>query len=399
MLKILKALSVNRKMWVVFLGSLLASFVLEWWVRECGFLLVSDSYQYLSAARSFREAGIFLSPDGSYYTIWPPLFPMILSVFDEPLNAAIWINALSKIVMGGCLFYLSNHLLKEFFTKSLYLILALIANVSLVWISVFFLSEILFMGLVYVNIVLTLQPRTRSTYFFMVLTGFLFCLQRNAGLFIIGGTSIWMLIEGKLSVKRKLFSAALYFIVCTSGQWLWNFYNASFIPEEVVFYEHPFLADAGINLLRVLSALGWLFLPLQGWHSILSGALLIIAVFFLLHTNILSDSRWQLLILIIVCYIGGYIAMPELDVHEMDRYFSVVVPIIFLLCLKASENIPGYFVKKFFVHVCLILWLCYPLLRTGKNALQWHERSCAKIMKVLFAFLVFPHSGTFNYFQ
>ncbi len=45
--------------------------------------LSADSITYWSAAQSFRESLTLLKVDGSAYTNWPPLYPVLLSLFPS----------------------------------------------------------------------------------------------------------------------------------------------------------------------------------------------------------------------------------------------------------------------------------------------------------------------------
>jgi hypothetical protein len=75
--------------------------------------------------------------------------------------------------------------------------------------------------------------------------------------------------------------------------------------------------------------------------------------------------------LVFIINIGGF----PVDFGEADRFVSVMVPFLLILFFKALEI---FLVKQTPVRQMVILfligcWTCYPLARTIRNAVQWHE--------------------------
>src|SRR5688572_17596485 len=81
-------------------GVIVISLLIQFYVTNCGLLLTYDSREYLSAANSFNEQGVFMGTDGTPYVFWPPLFPMILSLFADPQAAMVWINLVVSALIG-----------------------------------------------------------------------------------------------------------------------------------------------------------------------------------------------------------------------------------------------------------------------------------------------------------
>lgn len=361
---------------VTFLVCLALSLIIEQWARACGLIMTPDSYHYFSASRSFRTDGIFLNTDGTRFTSWPPLFPFILSAFSDPQQALVWINALCKLILGSFIYYLSNLLLTTRAFIAAYLVVVLL-GVHLLLISVFFWSELIFMTLLFANIYFTLKLKNRPLYFYlMIVTGFLFCLQRNAGLFWVTGTSVWLMLNNSPAWSSRFYKSISYFIFCTSGLWTWNLYNTFFSANNSVFSGRSYFSEAFLNIQAILFELGVTMLPFRGVFAIFTGALMMILLLFLIVKNFHSRPELKLLALGLIAYTAGLIPVSYLAT-DIDRYYSVISPIAILLFFMCLEKFVLQYPRAAgAVIICATLWLVYPLARTVKNAILWHERSC-----------------------
>jgi hypothetical protein len=363
----------------VCIAVLFVSIILEFYGRACGFLLTSDSLQYLSASQSFSQNGKFLSPDGSYYSYWPPLFPIILSFFKQPQSALIWVNIVCKIILMIVLFKVANTFIKDSLFKIAFITASLL-GVHVEMVSVFVWSELVFMMLIFLNWYFALQLKNHRGYFYgLLITGFLACLQRNAGLFWMCGVCSWFWLDTSLPLKIRIRQCAILFLVSTSGMWAWNIYNTFFIPADFNFYQHNFFADALPNLQVTLSALGKMILPINGIVAMVAGILFLVVLVINLGLKTKNDRGIQFSALALSFYFAGFLVMPRLDVFEMDRYLSVVTPLIYLFVyLLLEEKLQLSKLRtRIMVYILLLLWLSYPLTRTIKNVQSWHKRSCS----------------------
>jgi hypothetical protein len=365
-------------LWTACTVVLFVSIALEFYARACGFLVTSDSLQYLSAANSFSESGNFLSPDGSYYSYWPPLFPVLLSCFKHPESALVWINLVCKIVLVVVLLQIANSLIQDSILKIIFLAASLV-GVHIIMISVFIWSELTFMTLIFLNAYCALHlKRYRSCFYWLMLTGFLACLQRNAGLFWITGVSVWLLFDTSLPWRIRILQNAGCVLVCTSGLWAWNIYNTFFIPADFSFYRHDFFSYAIPNLGSTLITFGKMVIPLNGIAGIITGILFFI-VLFLAVVKGESDRAIQFLGIVLLFYSLGFLIMPgHLDFFEMDRYFSVITPIVylFLMLMVQKKTRLAKATLRALIYVIVFAWLCYPVTRTFRNVRAWHDRSC-----------------------
>lgn len=373
---LIKLVKENKIAAVVCVSVLMLSIILEWYGRYCGFILTNDSLQYLSAAKSFSESGIFLSPDGSYYSYWPPLFPIILSWWDDPFLTLSFINLLSKVCIAIVLFWLSI----TFFERTFYRILFLTASMLSVYItliSVFVWTELFFLALLLMNAYFALNYHKKRFFYWLLVTGFLLCIQRNAGLFWVVGVCLWMVFDEKSTFSKNMLRALLFFIVSTSGLWAWNFYNTFFLPANFNFYKHSFFQDWTYNVMLIAETHVNMIIPVHNIITIfLVSGFVIAFVVYMLKSN--KERKFLFFISTWIIYTAGYSVMAKLDVYEMDRYFSVITPMFFLLLIFCAEKLLKGFSSKLQLAcmVVMVCWLVYPITRTLKNVQFWHERSC-----------------------
>ena len=348
-----------------------ASIGLEFYGRACGFNLTSDSIQYLSAAKSFHSDGIFIGSDGTYNPYWPPLFPVLLSFFENPLGALVWVNLVCKIFIGLMILFLAKTFLKNNFYRLVFLISSLV-SVYMMMISVFVWTELLFMALILLNVFFLLNVNNRNYFIGLIATGFLLCIQRNAGLFWIGALSSWLLLNRENSIGLP--KILLFFLVSTSGLWAWNIYNTWFIPANFVFYDRPFFDGFMNNLLLMAGSFAKMFAPIS-WVP-LQFALALVGAGFIAY-NLRPISK-NVFLFIVIIYALAFTILGKLDEYEIDRYLSVIVPFVCLLALmtleKIAENAPKL-LRVALVVICLF-WLSYQGVRTAKNVRMWHDRSC-----------------------
>jgi hypothetical protein len=118
-----------------------------------GLAMTFDSWNYLEAAQSFTAHGELRNADGTPYTMWPPLFPVLLSTWARltPLHWK-WLQAgclmVSLVLWGG----LGQRLLTHKVLARLY-VLALAFSTPWLMCAGFLWSEpvfmLLFAGYVY----------------------------------------------------------------------------------------------------------------------------------------------------------------------------------------------------------------------------------------------------------
>ena len=365
-------------MLAVFLSILLCSLLLEWYGHSCHLIHTPDSFHYLAAAQSFREYGQLLDSEGGPYAYWPPLFPAILSLFNDPVTALKWIHVISRILISIFIFFLAKKSITDTGLKALFLAVA-IGGVQFMMVSVFLWSEMIFMLLAFSTVYCAGKIENSKTYFvFLLLSGFLLCLQRNAGIFWMASVSLWLLLDNKTAWQKKIRDSLICFIVSTSGFWVWNLYNSHFQFSGFSIYHPDYLSSLAFNLSVILTALGKLFLPFSGTIGLIISVSVLTTIGLLLKNYLLKNRRAQLIVVIVLGYCAGYLTLSALDTNEMDRYIAPVVPLFYWLVLVALDVL---FLKmkrcfRAVIFILTIFWAAYPITRTIKNTFLWHKMSC-----------------------
>lgn len=247
---------------IICIIGLFLSLTCEWWVRQCGFILTPDSYNYLSSALSFKTSGYFLSPDGSAFTNWPPLFPIFLSLFDSPQDIMIGVNVICKSVIAYCVYALASRYLNSPLGKSLFL-LSFFISVHLLLISVFLWSELIFLMLLLIHILMVEGSEKNGWKFsILLISGFLLCVQRNAGLFLVLGIAGWMFFYTEFSLTNRLKILAYVFFSAV-GLFLWHLYNVTYVSSDSLI-GRPFFSDSLLNIRLIANSHARFYLPING---------------------------------------------------------------------------------------------------------------------------------------
>lgn len=352
---------------------------LVWYAHADGLLLTHDSLQYLSAASSFRQGLGFLAPDGTPYAYWPPLFPLILALFDKPLVVLPVLNVFLSGLLLGVLFLLSKEI-QIAVAGRLAALSFLFLGVHFLLLRVFVWSELIFLILLCLQVYLVLirnraaTNQSRLTAFILVL-GFLLCLQRNAGLFLMMGMAGWIFfLERKKPLFTRLLTAGIFFLSTTSGLWAWNFYNTWQPGGSYRFYAHEYGAHVFHNFSFLVHALTRAFLPSP--HYYISYLLIALTILALLRWRHWFSSSTSLLLWMTGAYVLGMSFLFQLDEHDGNRYISIILPFVVLILCQLLEPFFIRFPRTKWIAVLVVCaGFIYPMARSIKNASLWHKMS------------------------
>ncbi len=227
-------LSKTTELWVLLVLVLLATATLLY-ATSGGLIWTSDSHNYWAASRSFNAHGKFVAVDGGTYIFWPPLFPIILSFFATA--SGYYLLHISIFVASLISCYAVFKLLTKRIPLSLILLLFYIISVYPYLSASFFWSENIFTLLLYLFIYLYLKSKERRKNIWLfvaaMLVASLMCLQRNVGIFIMIGVSLYELIlflRMKTSLKA-FFIVAIAIFLTVLPNLLWNFNSLSLQGE------------------------------------------------------------------------------------------------------------------------------------------------------------------------
>lgn len=343
----------------------------------------ADSRHYLAAAASFAESGRLLNADGTAYTSWGPLYPVLLAVGGARVGA--WATGLHVLATLLCLWswgYLALRLLPGGVAAGGLLALALAApwliTAKYLWAEAGF--QALF-GLYAVALWQWLRTARPGWLLAATVVGLLLPLQRTSGLFLLAGVGLGLLGAYPQELRRHwrywLGHGAL--IGAGAAGWLWYAQHAAARPE---LYRsrgwqglRETLGDYGYVLTR------WL-LPVQqeGWPKHWLFELLLPAL--LLGLGVVawrSRPFLRLLGAVMLTYILCHIGITVLsraggNVYDVERYLAAIYgPWTLLLAATAARLAQG---RRWRLLV-LACWLAYPAARAGRVAHFCHQMPVA----------------------
>jgi hypothetical protein len=361
--------------WSILSALLLLALGIHYYCTFGGLIWTSDSFHYWAASRSFQSDKPFSAWDGGAYVYWPPLFPMILSFFNETTYHLIHASCLLASLFFIYLFF------KQLHQKHLVLISLAIFILSVypylissfLWSETFF-TFLLFSGLYYYE----RWSQSKNTKYNLVISSILLafmCLQRNAGVFIMVGLSIFCFTNFIKDRNWKVWGKlTLVNFMIVSPNIFWNNYQKIFKPEDYDLSEHYLFADIIPNLKLFSLEIISFFIPIEeylpSWMILTFGLLIISLVF--LHRFSSFPS------IIFLSYLILFLILPPLESSEIGRFLSPIFPFIILQFVLLSKKVLSKVHSrqiKVITSALLALVLLYNIARTTKNAAQWNYRS------------------------
>lgn len=343
----------------------------------------ADSVHYLQAARSLREGGRLLHPDGSPYRYWPPLYPVLAAATGSLAGLRLLHGAsLLGSLLGWS--WLGRKLLPE--RRAWLLPWALALGTPGLVVSKFVWGEVVLMLLFAAYAVALYQwLRTERNAWLAVATlaGGLLPLQRTIGFFLLAGVGAGLL-PAALKKPRLRFGVIFHLGLSALGGLFWHYYALLLAAPSVYQINRGWIqfrssmADYGFVLLR------WL-LPLRaswygagvpvGWGT---GLLLLLAVVWPRRwpsaaapqsdTVFLPRLLWaSLASFLLLILIATTFTRSAAGLYDAERYASVVFgPLLLLLlgCLPAPRRPAG----RWLLLAGLGIWLAYSAGRAFTNA-------------------------------
>jgi hypothetical protein len=411
-----------RATWLVPLLAIGLLLTLYWYAAAPGLRGTGDSRYYLFAARSLLATGHLRHPDGTAYRYWPPLYPLLLASLGASLGA---IRVLHAVALAGTLAvwaWLGRQLLPS--GRAVLYPLLLACGTPLLVVSKFVWAETVFALLAAVYM-LTLWKwrRTRRTSWGVAATvaGALLPLHRTAGLFVLTGIGVAMVVEyvqartDSAQAERKpvlsLPKLLLHGAGCMLGGVIWHWY--ALLIAAPIFYQQnrgwaQFVgsaADYGLVLTR------WLLPVRASWRADTVGLawalvlpVLLLAAFPIraresgaepvaaqpakepagtVNTDILLAETertgatfafrrllwWVVVVYVLIMLVSTTFTRSAAGLYDAERYASVLFAPFLLLILTrftGSATAPG----KLLLNVVLGLVLLYNAGRAVQNARQ-----------------------------
>ncbi len=355
-----------------------------------------DSVAYISVARNVAEGHGFITYDGYYFVLQPPLYPLLLAsikniLFVDPLVSAGYCNA----VLFGLIVFLSGlFLLKHLKSLTMVILgtLSILISYALVQTSLMALSEPLFILLVLLFLHYFERYQSKRDITSLIIfsvSAALACLTRYTGIIIIltGVISIFLWVINPK--KEKLLHLLIFVVIAVLPISIWIVRN--------YFLSGTLVGQRAVSSFTLFENLKYFFNTILPWYlpaniigSYLFIILLIILIWILFRLyrikalskvgiNIIGPS------LLFVLFYSGILIISSTTTaydHISDRLLSpIYVPTVFIIFFITDKILSWlkthYHVKLVMILsvVGIILLLRYPLSNTLFIIDEYIERS------------------------
>ncbi|TAE73902.1 MAG: hypothetical protein EAZ85_05865 [Bacteroidetes bacterium] len=377
------------------------SFLVIFYANYKGVGLTYDSQNYLYSSKSFSEKGIFLNKNNTPYIQQPPLFPLILYIF--PQKNALFIAIFQCFLLSSIVFlwllmadiFLDKKIFFHLFALSLCFATPLYLVHHFLWSEPIFMLLLSF-DLYFFSIFLAQKPFENKNnhlfrlIFLMTIVSFLYCLQRNTGVFFVFGKVLYYFLYGFYHQKYTFFyqKTNIYFIffagfLAISG---WVFWTILVFQSHT---EKPFLTHFSwnINLIQMLfhngkdllKVFSIYFLPLPYVEKL--GFYLQIFMFFIIFLMIFFAKKTKFLGFIALIYVFFLLFFVP-DFSDSERYLAVIYPIFLIIFYENISQFYDFMADKkkliyrfcsIFVLFFLIYFQIYHVVRTYKNVIFFQK--------------------------
>ncbi len=367
---------------LVYFALLLLCFMLHRYSQNNGIGITYDSLNYLHAAKTWSEQQKFINQNQTKYIQQPPLFPLILTLFDTKKSIYIsYFFTFCLIISVSIYFWWIDFIFTDTFTK---IVCALCVSVGTPWYLVhhFLWSEPVFLVLFNVSLVSFYQIIANKSfqkyhYFLLFLANFLLCLQRNTGIFFVFGEVIFVILIHRKKIIAHLF---LLFVLFSSslGWFFWTYFSIETIGSSEKFigiYMHSGWYEKlkGVDFLHQIFWL-WVFPVNIFWLRILMSILVgIFLSIFIIQNKIKIPLSLCIMFFLSAFYMLILSTFP-LVFSDVERYLSVIFPIFLLFLFYFYEIIIIKYPKIKILLMCFFLLLSsYQSIRTIKNVIFWQK--------------------------
>ncbi len=365
--------------------------------QKYGIGLISDSYAYLKMAENFALSGQLICYEGYTFSLWPPLYPILLSIpiyFGiESLQAALLLNMLAYC-LALCLAYhcLLPFAITKFLRMAIFFVVVgfypLCSEANFAMTDMLFLSFCLFFAWCSQN-----YNGTPKALLLLSLAVALAWLLRYVGVVLCVVGLLVVLLYHPKKITNKLFAAFLYLIIATTPMIIWLLYNyftnGHFYGERTWGNGHKFYD----NLKIISGYMSFQLLPFQLaklWQF--TGLLLFISMlvyFVYFQPNIFHPKAKRLLVVYLIFSVVYWFLLILLSVSAafVPMYLRYLTPTSYLIIilvfafwvhlLNFIDKLPYKTLRKvcYFVTIFLTsIWILQHLRSTVKHTIaryQW----------------------------
>ncbi|MCX6168131.1 MAG: glycosyltransferase family 39 protein [Ignavibacteriales bacterium] len=346
-----------------------------------------DSVAYISAARNLAEGHGFLTYNGLYLVVQPPLYPILLAVIKkitllDPLISAGYVNA----VLFGLIIYLSGLLLVRYLKSFTLIILGTVSvliSFALVQSSLMALSELLFIFLVLLFLYSfgTYQKKGNSFSFFLFSVSVaLSCLTRYTGVVLILTGLICILLLNKNNVIEKFWNSLIFLIITVAPISIWIIRNI-LISGTLVGQRAESSYTLFDNIKFFYSTVLHWYLPLNSTNIYLTFIILITAVWFFFGLDRSRSSFAELfnqigpILLFVSLYVGVIVISSTTTAYDRisDRLLSPIFIPIILISFFVFDRIRIWLITFFsskLITVLFVIGIVWLIKSPAENTLH-----------------------------
>lgn len=355
-----------------------------------GLAMTPDSWNYLSAARSFATIGELRNANGTLYTAWPPLFPVLLSLWADTVPLS-W-----KWLQVGCMassLALWGHMGQLLLThKVLARLYVLVLAFSTPWLMCagFLWSEPVFLLLFSTYIYALYWYSITGNQLLLLLAtlcGVLLPLQRVSGFFVLAGVGLAVVVLYPARAGRQRGILLAHGLIVLSAGLVWQYYTLLVVEsrnlQEIKEWQVWVRAADDFG-----HAMGRWLLPMTNRAE--QGHWAYAALFLLLSAIgvFVPGPRFLRLLGIVVAAVLlplvplAWLGQSGTGLTDADRYTAVVYAPFFLLLFAQAQRLlpqPVSSKQQRLVWLFGLCWLLYPAARMVRNAHYLHQREPARI--------------------
>lgn len=356
-----------------------------------GLAMTSDSWNYMGAAKSFTATGHLRNANGTLYTAWPPLFPVVLALWTKFLPLG-W-----KWLQGGCLAVslllwgrLGQQLLSHQFLSQLYM---LVLAFSTPWLMCggFLWSEPLFV-LLLSGYVYALHCYSKNGKLSMLLwataCGMLLPLQRASGFFVLAGVGLGVVVVYPAAAWRQRWRLLVHGLLAIGAGCIWQYYTLVIAAARDLRDIREW--DVGVQAATDLGhAMGRWLTPLTAQAAQGYG---VYAVLFMLLMAIglaVPGPRFLRLLGIMIPVVLlplvplAWLGQSGVGLTDADRYTATMYAPFFLLLFAQAQRVLVTQSQRR-QHLLVLLgfcWLAYPAARAARNSLFLHRKPPTELLQ------------------
>ena len=217
----------NRTYWAIVGSGVIGTLIILLHTYRFGVGLDPDSVAYISAARNLLNANGLTLYDGRPYLLFPPLFPVLLSLVGvfgfDPADIAKYLNA----ILFGLIVFVSGLWLRNHISSRVLLALGiavLLISTPLISVAARAWTEALFIFLAIMAIMEAAKSQKNGANRNLLISGTfagLSFLTRFVGITVIGTCVLLILLNRDASPQRRIAKVSIYSITSAAPTFIW----------------------------------------------------------------------------------------------------------------------------------------------------------------------------------